>query len=77
MVSRLLSERSAYRWSSLLVGAVFRLLLTETSAMAADLTALFQEARTTATQLNRDAATMESFTRFNLNWKRQRSDCTD
>lgn len=37
--------------------------------MAADVTALFQEARTTATQLNRDAATMESFTRSNLNWK--------
>ena len=69
MVSRLLSERSVYRWSALLVGAVFTLLLTETSAMAADVTALFQEARTTATQLNRDAVTMESFTRSNLNWK--------
>ena len=45
------------------------LLLTDTGAIAADLTALFQEARTTATQLNRDAETMESFTRSNLNWQ--------
>ena len=68
-MSRLLSERSVYRWSALLVGAVFGLLLTDINAMAADLTALLQEARTTATQLNRDAATMESFTRSNLTWQ--------
>jgi CHASE3 domain sensor protein len=53
----------------LLVGAVCVLLLTDTGAMAADVTALFQEARSTATQLNRDAATMESFTRSNLSWQ--------
>jgi len=52
-----------------LAGAVFVLLLSDTRATAADVAALFQEARSTATQLNRDAATMESFTRSNLNWK--------
>ena len=69
MVSRLSSERSVYRWSALLVGAVFMLLSTETRTMAADVTALFQEARATATQLSRDAATMESFTRSNVSWR--------
>ena len=61
-MSQLLSQRPVSRWSALLVAAVFMLLLTDTGAIAADLTALFQEARTTATQLNRDAETMESFT---------------
>ena len=68
-MSQLISQRSVYRWSALLGGAVFMLLLADTGAMAADVTALFQEARTTATQLNRDAETMESFTRSNLNWQ--------
>ena len=68
-MSQLLSQRPVSRWSALLVAAVFMLLLTDTGAIAADLTALFQEARTTATQLNRDAETMESFTRSNLNWQ--------
>ena len=65
-MSQRLSKRSAYRW---LASAVFVLLLTVTGAIAADVTALFQEARTTAAQLNRDAATMESFTRSNVSWK--------
>ena len=68
-MSQLLSHRPVSRWSALLVAAVFMLLLTDTGAIAADLTALFQEARTTAIQLNRDAETMESFTRSNLNWQ--------
>jgi hypothetical protein len=45
------------------------LLLTQTNVTAADVAALFQEARSTAIQLNRDAATMESFTRSNLTWQ--------
>jgi hypothetical protein len=72
-VSRPLSERSFYLLSALLsIGASLVLFLAQTSAVAqtsTDLTALFQEARTTATQLNRDAATMESFTRSNLSWQ--------
>jgi len=64
---RLLSERSVCYWSALL--SVAALLLAQTSAMAADVTDLFQEARTTATQLNRDAAMMESYTRSNLSWQ--------
>ena len=64
---QLLSERSVCYWSALL--SVAALLLAPTSAMAADVAALFQEARTTATQLNRDAAIMESYTRSNLSWQ--------
>jgi hypothetical protein len=73
IVSRLLSEQSFYQWSGLFsIFALLVLLLAHTSAVAqtnADVTALFQEARTTATQLSRDAATMESFTRSNLTWQ--------
>lgn len=69
MVSRPLPERFVYRCSALLGCAMFALLLSDTRATAADVAALFQEARSTATQLNRDAATMESFSRSNLNWK--------
>lgn len=69
-MSRSLHERSVYPWSALLsIGALCALLLAQTSAMAADVSALFQEARTTANQLSRDAATMESFTRSNLSWQ--------
>jgi len=69
-MTRLLSERSVCWWSALLsIGTLLVLLLAQTSAMAADVTALFQQARTTAAQLNRDAATMESFTRSNLTWQ--------
>lgn len=68
-MSRLSPKRSV-RWSDLLsIGALLALLLTQTTAMAADVAALFQEARAIATQLNRDAATMESFTRSNLTWQ--------
>ncbi len=73
IVSRFLSKRSFYRWSALFsTCALLLLCLAQTSAIAqtnADVTALFQEARTIATQLNRDAATMESFTRSNLSWQ--------
>ena len=63
-------ERSIHPWSALLsIGALFALLLAQTSVMAADVSALFQQARTTANQLSRDAATMESFTRSNLSWQ--------
>jgi hypothetical protein len=68
-MSRLLSERTVYWWSVLLSIDVLPVLLLAQSAMAADVTALFQEARTTANQLNRDAALMESFTRSNLSWQ--------
>lgn len=65
-----LSERHVYWWSALLsIAVLFMLLLAQTVAMAADVSALFQEARTTAAQLNRDAATMESFTRSNVSWR--------
>jgi len=51
------------------MGGLLVLLMTQTGAMAADVTALFQQARSLAVQLNRDAATMESFTRSNLSWQ--------
>lgn len=60
-------RRSVYCWSGLCV--LFVLLSTHTMAMAADVTALFQQARTIATQLRRDAVTMESYTRSNLSWQ--------
>ena len=70
MMSRLLCERFAYRCLALLgIAAVLVLFLVPTSAMAADVSALFQEARTTATQLAKDAAIMESYTRSNISWK--------
>ena len=69
-MSRLFSKRPV-RWSALLSMGLLVLLLAQTSAMAAaaDVTALFQQARSLAVQLNRDAATMESFTRSNLSWQ--------
>jgi gamma-glutamyl-gamma-aminobutyrate hydrolase PuuD len=73
IVPRLLSEHSFYRWSGLFsICALLVLLLARAGAVAqttADVTALFQEAQTTATQLSRDATTMESFTRSNLTWQ--------
>jgi len=69
IVFRLLSARSVYRWSALLnVGALLALLSAGTSAVAADVSSLFQEARTTAAQLQRDAVTMETYTRSNVTW---------
>lgn len=72
---RLLSDRCVYRRSALLnLGASLVLLLApiyvvaQTGETAADLTALFQKARTTANQLNRDAAIMESYTRSRPSW---------
>src|SRR5215469_6131197 len=69
-MSRLFSKRPVRR-SALLSMGLLVLLLTQTSATAAaaDVTALFQQARSLAVQLNRDAATMESFTRSNLSWQ--------
>lgn len=64
-----LSTASSIRRSCLSICALLALLLTQTTAMAADIAALFQEARATATQLQKDAATMESFTRSNLTWQ--------
>jgi hypothetical protein len=72
-VSRLLFEQPSHRWSGLFgICALLVLLSAQTSAVAqtnTDVTALFQEARTTAAQLSRDATTMESFTRSNLTWQ--------
>jgi hypothetical protein len=70
MVSRLLPARSLYWCSALLnVGALFALLAAGTSAVAADVSSLFEEARTTAAQLRRDAMTMETYTRSNVSWR--------
>ena len=66
---RLLSERPVYRCSALLSASLSVLLLAQIRVMAADVTALFQQARTTAAQLSRDAATLESYTRSNLDWR--------
>lgn len=72
---RLLSQRTVHRCAVLLgVSSSLLLLLTQTGVAqnnsgAADVTALFREARTTANELNRDAATMESFTRLNVSWQ--------
>ena len=69
-MSRLLSERSVYRRSALLsIVALLVPFLAQTSAAAPDLAALFQQARTVAFQLSRDAAIMESYTRSNVSWK--------
>ena len=66
---RPLFEQSVYLRSALLsIGTLLVLLLAQI-AMAADVAALFQEARETATQLKKDAATMERYTRSNLSWQ--------
>jgi len=49
--------------------AFLLLLLAERSAMAADVSSLFQQARTTATQLSRDAAIMETYPRTLVTWR--------
>lgn len=69
---RLSSEPLLYRWSALLSISVSLVLLSaQTNALAqtADVSSLFQEARTTAIQLNKDANTMESYTRSNVSWE--------
>jgi hypothetical protein len=69
-MSRILCKRSVYGPKALLsIAALLLLLLSQSDAMAADVTALFQQARTTATQLSKDASIMESYARSNLNWK--------
>ncbi len=57
-------------WLSVMAG-ISALVLPEmqTKVMAADVATLFQEARATALQLRRDAATMETYTRSNLSWQ--------
>lgn len=65
-----LSARSIYRCSIVLsTGAFLALFLLPPGAMAADVASLFQQARTTATQLRKDAAIMESYTRSNVSWQ--------
>ena len=68
-MSRISSKPSVCPSPFLSAGVFLVLLLTQTNVTAADVAALFQEARSTAVQLNRDAATMESFTRSNLTWQ--------
>jgi hypothetical protein len=65
---RVLFSQSGGRWPVLLISAIL-VLLFSAAAMATDVAALFQEARTVAAQLSRDAVTMESFTRSNLTWQ--------
>lgn len=65
---RPLSEQSIYQWSGLLsIGAL--LVFLAQIAMAADVSSLFQEAQATATELKKDAVTMESYARSNLSWQ--------
>lgn len=72
---RLPSKRSVpWCLACLSITTFLALFLAQSSAVAQtstapDVAALFQEARTTATQLNRDAATMESFTRSTVSWQ--------
>jgi hypothetical protein len=63
----------------MLIGISALLVLPEmqTAATAADLATLFQEARTTASQLRKDAATMETYTRSNLSWQSHGSQITE
>jgi len=67
---QLLSGRCIYRCSAMLsTGVFFALLLAHSSASASDVSTLFQQARTTANQLNRDAAIMESYARTRVTWQ--------
>jgi len=67
---RCLSEQCIYRCSLMLSASAFlALLLVNSSARASDVSTLFQQARTTANQLNRDAAVMESYTRTKVTWQ--------
>src|SRR5215469_6523160 len=75
-MSKLFSKRAVRRSALLSMGGLLVLLMTQTGAMAADVTALFQQARSLAVQLNRDAATMESYTRSNLSWQTHSSQIT-
>jgi hypothetical protein len=69
-MSHIQSKRFVYGQRPLFIIAVLLLLLlTQSAAMAADVPALFQQARTTATQLSKDASIMESYARSNLSWK--------
>lgn len=69
-MSRVSCRPSTYRrFVSLSIGILLSCLSTQTKATAADLPTLFQQARTVAAQLNRDAVTMESYTRMNLTWQ--------
>lgn len=71
--------RRPLNWASISIGISALLVLPEmqTAAIAADLATLFQEARTTAAQLKADAATMETYTRGNLNWQSHGAQITE
>lgn len=66
-------------WAPISTGVVALLILPEfqAKAMAADLASLFQQARATAVQLKVDAATMETYTRGNLNWQSHGAQITE
>jgi hypothetical protein len=68
-MSRILSRRSYEQTALLSIAALLLLLLQPSNAMAGDVAALFQQARTTASQLSKDASIMESYSRSNLHWK--------
>jgi len=62
--------RPIYRYLVMLSASTFLvLLLAQSDAMAADVSTLFQQARTTANQLSRDAAIMESYSRTLVTWQ--------
>lgn len=72
---RLFSQRSVW-WAALLgIEAFLVLLLTHTSATAANVTALFQGGQTTAGELNRYAASLESYSRpnFSFVWSQEQT----
>jgi hypothetical protein len=67
---RIALGRPGYLMANMLgAGALLVLPEMQAKAAAADLATLFQEARTIATQLSTDAATMNSYTRSNLSWQ--------
>lgn len=77
-MSQILSTRSARCCSAFLsAGALVVLLLAGTNAKAADVNSLFQQARVTAGQLDRDAARLESYTKSNMAWKTHSAQITE
>ncbi len=71
--------RRPANWASMSVSMTALLLwpAMQPAAMAADLSTLFQDARSTAAQLKADAATMETYTRSNLSWQSHASQITE
>ena len=73
-----LSKRSTFWCSAFLsTGALLVLFLAGPNAMAADVSSLFQQARVTAGQLDRDAAMLESYTKSNIVWKTHSAKITE